>query len=73
MKILENIKKNKYTTGTGLIVLALVALKAFNIDVSQKVGINIGDLAEIIGSAISGIMLLVAKDPEKKDFKFNTK
>ena len=66
MNILNNIKKDKVTTGTGLAMAVLLALRAFKIDVGQVVGMNTTDLAFNLGSVVSAVILLFARDPKEK-------
>ena len=62
----QNFKKEKYTTGTGIAMLGLLALKAFKIDLGEMVGVSTGDLAITLGTVVSAVMLLFAKDPKQK-------
>lgn len=63
MKGLENIKDNKVTTGTGVAMLLILALKAFKIDLGEVLGADTSTIALSVGSVISSILLLFAKDP----------
>ena len=66
MKLLDNIKNNKYTTGTGLAMLAILILKGFNVDLGSVVGMDTQTLALNLGTVISSMLLLFSKDPKDK-------
>lgn len=61
MKPLKNIKDSKFTTGAGLSVLLIAVLNGFGVDL-EKFGIDL----ESLTMAISAIILLFAKDPNKR-------
>lgn len=61
MKPLKNIKDSKFTTGAGLSVLLIAVLNGFGVNL-EKFGIDL----ESLTMAISAIILLFAKDPNKR-------
>ena len=69
-EFLKNLKGNNLTTGTGigtgLTVVLIFALKMLKIDVGEVVGIDMELVYLGLSSLISGIINLIAKDPENK-------
>lgn len=62
---LKNIKKDKLTSGSGIAMLIILALRAFGIDLGEVSGMDIQVVAEIIGAVFNAILLLLARDPKK--------
>lgn len=63
--MIDNIKNGKVTTGLGLAVLLYLILKFCGINVEEKLGLTADDTILYFVAAVSGVMNLFTKDPQK--------
>ena len=59
--LIKNIKDDKTTTATGIVVIVLAIASALGFNVGEKLGIDNGTVIISVGAAISGLFNLISK------------
>ena len=67
--ILNNIKTDKFTTGTGIALLLLVVSNLLGYNVGKEIGIDNGTVVVSLGAIVSALINLISKDPKGNEKK----
>jgi hypothetical protein len=65
MNVGKNVKNSRWTTGVGFAIIAILLLKLLGVDVAEFLGMTNSEVVLYIGAAISSVLLIFSKDPNK--------